>query len=58
MILVGQEVQAPVDTASDPNLIQKEIAENLCLWPLIPARAVIQAGGIPLKTSSVFHERL
>ncbi len=50
---MGQEVQALVDTASDLNLIRKDIAD-----PLFPARAATQAGGIPLKTYSVFHEQL
>ncbi len=58
VVLVGQEEQALVDTASDLNLIRKDIADNLCLWPLFPARAATQAGGIPLKLYSVFHERL
>ena len=58
MVLVGQEVQALVDTASDLNLIQKDIADHLRLRPLFPARAAIQAGGIPLKIYSVFHKRL
>ncbi len=58
MVLVGQEVQALVDTASDLNLIRKDIAEHLCLRPLFPARAATQAGGTPLKTYSIFHERL
>ncbi len=58
MVLVEQEVQALVDTTSDLNLIRKDIADPLLLRPLFPARAVTQAGGIPLKTYSVFHERL
>ncbi len=58
VILVGQEVQALVDTASDLNLIRKDIADHFCLRHLFPARAATQAGGIPLKTYSVFHERL
>ena len=58
VVLVGQEIQALVDTASDHNLIQKDIADHLCLWPLIPARAAKQAGGILLKTYSVFHKQL
>ena len=58
VVLVGQEVQALVDTASDLNLIRKNIADHLRLRPLFPARAATQAGGIPLKTYSVFHERL
>ncbi len=55
---MGQEVQALVDTASDLNLIRKDIADHLCLRPLFPARAATQAGCIPLKTYSVFYERL
>ena len=58
VVLVGQEVQALVDTASDLNLIRKDIADHLRLRPLFPARAATQAGGIPLKTYSVFHEQL
>ncbi len=58
VVLVGQEVQTFVDIASDLNLIRKEIADHLRLRPLFPARAVTQAGGIPLKTYSVFLERL
>ncbi len=58
VVLVGQEVQALVDTASDLNLIQKDIADHLRLRPLFPARAATQADGVPLKTYSVFHERL
>ena len=57
VVLVGQEVQALVDTASDLNLIRKDIADHLRLRPLFPARAATQAGDIPLKTYSVFHER-
>ena len=53
-----QEVQALVDTASDLNLIRKDIADHFCLRPLFPARVATQAGGIPLKTYPVFHERL
>ncbi len=58
MALVGQEVQALVDTASDLNLIRKNIADNLCFRPLFPASAATKAGGLSLKTYSVFHERL
>ncbi len=58
LVLVRQEVQALVDTASDLNLIWKEIADHPRLRPLFPARAATQAGGIPLKTYSVFHEQL
>ncbi len=47
-----------MDTASDLNLIRKDIADHLRLQPLFPARAGTQAGGIPLKTYLVFHERL
>ena len=56
--LVGQKVQAFVDTANDLNLIRKDTAEHLFLQPLCPARAETQAGGILLKTYSVFHEQL
>ncbi len=45
-------------TASDFNLIQKNIPDHLRLQLLFPARAVTQAGGILLKTYSVFHEQL
>ncbi len=55
VVLVGQEVQALVDTASDLNLIRKNIVDPLCLGPLFPARAATQAGGIPLKT--IFQTR-
>ncbi len=55
---MSQEVQALVYTASDLNLIRKEIVDHLCLRSLFPAKAATQAGGIPLKTYSVFHERL
>ncbi len=58
VVLVGQEVQSLVDTASDLNLIRKDIADHLRLWPLFPTRAATQAGGIPFKTYSVFHEQL
>ncbi len=58
MVLVGQKIQALVDTASNLNLIRKKIADNLHLRPLFTARAATQAGGIPLKTYSIFHERL
>ncbi len=58
VVLVWQEVQALVDTASDLNLIQEELADHLSLRPLYSAIAATQAGGIPLKTYSVFHERL
>ncbi len=47
-----------MNTASDLNLIQKDIANYFRLWPLFPARAATQASGIPLKTYSVFHEHL
>ena len=46
------------NTTSDLNLIRKNIADHLRLRPLFPARAATQAGGIPLKKYSVFHERL
>ncbi len=55
---MGQEVQALVDTASDLNLIRKDIADDLCLRLFFFERATTQAGGIPLKTYSVFYERL
>ncbi len=55
---MGQEVQALMDTASDLNLIRKDIADHLRLRPLFPARAVTQAGSKSLKTYSVFLERL
>ncbi len=58
VVLVGQEVQALVDTASDLNLIRKNIADHLRLRLLFLARAATQACGIPLKTYSVFHEQL
>ncbi len=58
MVPVRQEVQALVDTAIDLNLIQIDIADHLCLWPVFLTRAVTQAGGILLKTYLVFHERL
>ncbi len=58
VVLVRQEVQALVDIASDLNFIQKDIADHLRLRPLFLTRAATQAGGIPLKTYSVFHERL
>ncbi len=58
VVLVGQEVQALVDTASDLNLIRKDIADHLCPRPFFPARAATQAGGILLKTYSAFHEQL
>ncbi len=58
VVLGGQEVQALVDIASDLNLIRKDIADHLRLRPLFPRRAATQAGGISLKTYSVFHERL
>ncbi len=58
MVLVRQEVQALVDTTSDLNLIRKDLADHLRLWPLFPARTAAQAGGIPLKTYPVFNERL
>ena len=53
-----QEVQALVDTVSDFNLIRKKIVDYLCLRPLFPAKAANHAGGIALKTYSVFYERL
>ncbi len=53
-----QEVQALVDTVSDLNLIRKNIEDHLRLRLLFPARATTEAGGIPLKTYSVFHDRL
>ncbi len=53
-----QKEQALVDTAIDLNLIRKDIADHLRLRPLFPARTATQAGGISLKTYSVFHERL
>ncbi len=58
VVLVEQEIQSLVDTASDLNLIQNDIADYLSLRRLFPARAATQADGIPLKTCSVFHERL
>ncbi len=58
VVLVRQEVQALGYTASDLNLIRKDIPEHLCLRPLFPTKAATQAGGIPLKTYSVFHEQL
>ncbi len=58
VVLVRQEVQALVDTASDLNLIRKDIADHLCLRTLFPARAAKQAGGELLKTYLVFHEQL
>ncbi len=58
VVLVGKEVQALVDTTSDLNFIGKDIVEHLRLRPLFPARAATQAGGILLKTYSVFHEQL
>ena len=58
VVLVGQEGQALVNTASDLNLIRKDIADHLCLRPLFPARAATQAGGISFKAFSFFHERL
>ncbi len=58
LVLVGQEVQTLVDTASDLNLIRKDIADNLRLRPLFSATAATQADGKPLKTYSVFQERL
>ena len=57
-VLVRQEVQALMDTGSDLNLTQKNIADHLCLQLLFSARAATQAGSIPLKTYSVFHEQL
>ncbi len=56
--LVGQEVQALVDTASDLNLIRKDIADHPRLRPLSPARVATEADGILLKIYSVFHKRL
>ncbi len=58
VILLKQEVQALMDTASDLNLIRKDIADHLRLRPLFLARAATQADGIHLKTYSVCHERL
>ena len=58
VVLVGQKIQAIVDTTSDLNLIRKDIADHCCLRPLFLARAATQAGGIPHKTYSVFLERL
>ncbi len=58
VVLVWQEVQALVDNASDLNLIRKVIADYLRLRSLFPTRAATQAGGIPLKRYSVFHEQL
>ena len=50
VVLVEQEVQAFVDTASDFNLIRKDIAEYHCLLLLFFARAETQVDGILLKT--------
>ncbi len=58
VILVGQVVQAPVNTASDLNLVRKDIADHPRLRLLFSARAATQAGSILFKTYSVFHERL
>ena len=58
MVFVGQEVHSLVDTVSDLNLIGKNIVDNLRLRSFFPANTATQAGGIPLKTYSVFHERL
>ena len=55
---MAQEVQALVDTASDLNLIQKNIAIHLRLQYFFFTRAATQAGGITIKTYLVFHERL
>ncbi len=56
VVLVAQEAQALVDTASDLNLIQKDIADYLRLWSFFPARAATQTGSISLNTYSVFHD--
>ncbi len=53
-----QEVKYLVDTASDLKLIRKNIADHLRLRLLFPARAATQAGCIPFKIDSVFHEQL
>ncbi len=58
VVLVGQEVQALVNTGSDFNLIQKDLTDRNCLRPLFPARPATQTGGIPQKTYWVFHEML
>ncbi len=58
VVLVGQEIQAFVDTTSDLNLIRKDIADPLCLRLFFSAKAAKQASGIPLKTYSVLHERV
>ena len=55
---MGQEVEALVVTASDLNLIQKDIENYLRLRPSFPIGATTQAGGIPLNTYLVFQERL
>ena len=58
VVLVEQEIQALVDTASDLDLIQKNIADHFCLRLLCHARAATHADGISVKTYSVFHVRL
>ena len=58
VVLVGQELQALIDTASDLNLIKKDVTDHLCLWPFLPERTATQAGGIRFKTYSVFHKQL
>ena len=58
VVLVGQEVQAFVDIASDLNPIRIDISDHIRLQPFIPERAATQAGSILLKTYLVFHERL
>ena len=55
VVLVGQEEQALVDTASDLNPIRKDLADHLCLSPFFSARAATQADSIPLKTYPDFH---
>ncbi len=55
---MGQEVQSLMNTASDLNLIQKNIADYLPLRPLFSARTATQAGSILLKTYSVFQDQL
>ncbi len=58
VVFVGKEIQVLVETASDLNLIQKDIADHLRLRLLFLVRAATQAGGIPLKTDSGFNDWL
>ncbi len=58
VVLVGQEVQALIDTTSDLNLSWKDNVDHHGLRRLFLARAATQAGGIPLEIYLVFHERL